>query len=134
MIVTSILYSIVVGFSFALGGNVLYNCHNNEITAVADEEENNDNKNESEIEKTTDTKGFITLNDLVKLEKKDSNDSIDNKYTLFPIQEVSSTKETSPVQETSTIEEKKIKHKKETHFVFSPFLAFRVDDKSNLDI
>ena len=122
MIVTSILYSIVVGFSFAFGGNVLYNCHNNEITDVVTEEEKNDTKDESEIKKTIDTKGFITLNDLVQLEKKESNDSIDSiKYSLFPI------KETSSVQETSPVQEKKIKHKKETHYIFSPFLAFKVD-------
>ncbi len=97
MIVTSILYSVIVGFSMALGGNVISNCYNNYSENIDTNEENKDNneKNDLSIKETIDSKGYITLNDLVQIEKKKSDDSIDsNKYHIYPIKEIS-----SPVQE-----------------------------------
>lgn len=128
MIVTSILYSVIVGFSMAFGGNVINNycssnCFENTVENDDNINENKDENSELSIKETIDSKGYITLNDLVQIEKKKSDDSIDsNKYNIYPIKEIS-----SPVQEKSLKKEKMSTQKKETSVLFTPFLGFRAD-------
>ena len=65
----------------------------------------------------TQAKSYLHVDDLVQIEKKKSDDSIDsNKYHIYPIKEISSPKQ-----------EKMDTHKKETSILFTPFLGFRAD-------